>query len=178
MITNHSLVGFARVNDFLNFLHSELERRKEINHRYSLRAFAKHLEVSPGILSRYLNGKRGFTPEAIDHLGSRLNLSPEEVLQYQKQQKVKKDQVLDFTQLDNDKFNVLSEWYYGTIMQLPLLKNYKNDIDWISKTLGLKKSVVKEALKALDRLELIKLAPKTFKWKRLVKRSYIINKNR
>lgn len=113
------------------------------------------LEITAGMLSRYLNGKRDFTPEAIDKLGSKLGLSIDQIIEYQQKEKKKKDGVLEYTQVDLDQYSLISEWYFGVIVQLPHLKNFDPDPKWISQTLGLSNKVVKDALKTLDRLGFI-----------------------
>jgi len=43
---------------FRDILTQELRRRKAVNHRYSLRAFARSLQMDPSTLSKILRGKR------------------------------------------------------------------------------------------------------------------------
>jgi hypothetical protein len=61
-------------------LRLEFRRRVERNPRYSLRAFARALEVHHSTLSRTLEGARGFSDPFIRHLGHRLRL-PEGAVQ-------------------------------------------------------------------------------------------------
>lgn len=66
-------------SDFRQFLEEELARRSQNYPRYSLRAFARHLEVDSSFLSKILNGKRTVTLRTIRMFGERLNLPPEEL---------------------------------------------------------------------------------------------------
>jgi transcriptional regulator with XRE-family HTH domain len=59
-------------------LASELQRRKERNCRYSLRAFATFLEIDPSALSRILAGKQELSVQVALQLIQRLELSAEE----------------------------------------------------------------------------------------------------
>ena len=68
-------------SDFRQFLEDELARRSQNYPRYSLRAFARHLEVDSSFLSKILNGKRTVTMRTIRMFGERLNL-PGEQLQH------------------------------------------------------------------------------------------------
>ena len=52
-----TLEKFLYVPFHVEFLKSELARRQSKNPRYSLRAFALHLEIHPSALSRILAGK-------------------------------------------------------------------------------------------------------------------------
>lgn len=70
----------SKINsDFRQFLEDELARRSQNYPRYSLRAFARHLEVDSSFLSKILNGKRTVTLRTIRMFGERLNLQNEEL---------------------------------------------------------------------------------------------------
>lgn len=69
-------------SDFRQFLEDELARRSQNYPRYSLRAFARHLEVDSSFLSKILNGKRTVTMRTIRMFGERLNLNPEELQRF------------------------------------------------------------------------------------------------
>ena len=69
-------------SDFRQFLEDELVRRSHTHPRYSLRAFARHLEVDSSFLSKILNGKRTVTMRTIRMFGERLNLTPEELQRF------------------------------------------------------------------------------------------------
>jgi predicted transcriptional regulator len=154
---------------FKDFIFDELEKRKEVNHRYSLRGMAKMLEISPGILSLYIKGKRKVTPEMIEHIGVKLGLGLEEVESFLKFEKFKTSEVIEYSQLELDKFKLVSEWYFGTIMQLPLLSDFEHSRSWVAKKLGLKTNVVKEAMSTLERMGLIEIDKKTKEWRKIVK---------
>lgn len=71
-----------RTSDFRQFLEDELARRTQSSPRYSLRAFARHLDVDSSFLSKILNGKRTVTVRTIRMFGERLNLQPEELQKF------------------------------------------------------------------------------------------------
>jgi plasmid maintenance system antidote protein VapI len=48
---------------YRQLLRAELSNRQKINARFSLRAFARFLQVDPGFLSRILNGQRKLSYE-------------------------------------------------------------------------------------------------------------------
>ncbi len=60
-------------------LQSELVRRMRVNPKYSLRAFARFLEIDPSSLSQYLRGRRKFTEKQVETLALKLGLSPLEI---------------------------------------------------------------------------------------------------
>lgn len=69
-------------SDFRQYLEEELARRSQNYPRYSLRAFARHLEVDSSFLSKILNGKRTVTMRTIRMFGERLNLTPDELQRF------------------------------------------------------------------------------------------------
>ncbi|MEK2688884.1 DUF4423 domain-containing protein [Bdellovibrio sp. GT3] len=77
-------------SDFRQFLEEELARRSQNYPRYSLRAFARHLEVDSSFLSKILNGKRTVTMRTIRMFGERLNLPGEQLQQFAEVSREKK----------------------------------------------------------------------------------------
>ncbi len=64
--------------DFRLFLQQELVRRCRENRNYSLRAFARHLNLEPSFLSKLLRGERNITIDMFRKLADRLLLEPQE----------------------------------------------------------------------------------------------------
>jgi PAS domain S-box-containing protein len=62
----------------LDFLELELNRRKNNNSRYSLRAFAKFLDIGPATLSRILNGQQDLSIAITKKILNKLKVSSEE----------------------------------------------------------------------------------------------------
>ena len=60
------------------FLKNQLDLRSRKRTSYTLRAFARDLEVSSSWLSRILNGTRGISALRASQLSKRLHLSPSE----------------------------------------------------------------------------------------------------
>lgn len=63
--------------DYRQILKSELEQRKERNDGYSLRAFAKYLDVSPSCLSEIFSGKRHLPMHKVANVLEKLGISGE-----------------------------------------------------------------------------------------------------
>jgi transcriptional regulator with XRE-family HTH domain len=86
--------------DFRKFLADELVRRSENSPRYSLRAFARHLDVDSSFLSKILNGKRTVTLRTIHMFGEKLNLPTQDLQRFEdvshgKKMKRKLDRLLE-----------------------------------------------------------------------------------
>lgn|GEM_PF-5007755 len=84
-----TLFSLVEIEDFRQYLNLELDRRIMRNPRYSLRSFARFLEVDSSALSKMLRGKRPLGRKMIRQLGPRLGLNADEVLYYQKRAKRK-----------------------------------------------------------------------------------------
>jgi transcriptional regulator with XRE-family HTH domain len=60
---------------FRTVLQAELDRRRAVNPRYSLRSFARNLTVDHSTLSQILRGRRRLTGRSVRALGRRLRLA-------------------------------------------------------------------------------------------------------
>jgi hypothetical protein len=60
--------------DFIDIVNAELERRRRVNPRFSLRAFARQLRVDHSALSQLLRRRRRLTVRMVQELGARLRL--------------------------------------------------------------------------------------------------------
>lgn len=146
---------------------SEWQRRSAKNSAYSLRSFARSLHLSPGVLSAYMNGKRKITEKAAEKIISRLNLSFEEKLDWEKASYGKQSSSTVYHQLETDQYKVISEWYHFAILSLVKIKDFKPDSDWISGRLGITKVQAENAIERLFRIGMLK--NKNNKWVRISK---------
>lgn len=144
---------------------SHLASRIESNKRYSMRAFAKSLRVPVSALSEILNSKRVPSFKLASKIALGLNLPPDEqnlfmssVAQTHRAQPNRQRIGKGFSvegagpaprDLSLDQFRVMSEWYHYAILFLTEVDDFKNDVAWIAKKLGLSQS---EAKLAIDRL--------------------------
>ena len=65
----------ANVPFYINYLNNELERKIEVNPGYSLRAFAKTLEIDPSQFSKILSRKTIPSLKLTEHILLRLSIS-------------------------------------------------------------------------------------------------------
>jgi transcriptional regulator with XRE-family HTH domain len=88
-------------------LNQEFIRLKTLNSQFSLRAFAKRAQVSPGAMSTILSGKRNLSVELAQSIAARLGLGPiseEEAVSVEKNSS--KILAIDLFQLMSSAFNV------------------------------------------------------------------------
>lgn len=156
---------------FSDILKNEFEQRASINPSYSLRAFARDLNLSAPRLSNILNQKEGISVKAAIKICNQLGLNELETeyililveSQFSRDRKKKElaKQKLDQLQeskknmLDLDVFQAISKWYHFAILELIDNKDFRPEIKWMSKKLGLTSSIVEIAWNRLIKMGMI-----------------------
>ncbi len=138
-----------RVLSFKNFLENEFLLRCKKNPHYSLRAYANYLEIDHSTLSQMIRGKRKITVKMQQKLGFKLGLTPSDLKKF--------DPKSNYSEVDLDTFEVTSEWYYFAIMELLYTKSFYPDTLWVAQKLGLKESLVENALNRLVKIGFIEI---------------------
>lgn len=159
-------------SDFRNILGRELEKRCKQNARYSLRAFARELGLSPSRVSEVLSGKQGLSRNAATKVASVIGLEGRDIelfcdlvesqhgrsqlnrdLARIRLEKHRRDS--EYLEVDLDSFHIISEWYHFAILQMIGLKGFKSDPVWIARALGIAPAEATSALQRLTRLKMI-----------------------
>src|SRR4051794_18878946 len=105
--------------DGVELLQQELTRRISANPRYSLRAFARTLHMSPATLSLVLSRKIGLSKRTIEKMAEALTLEPTQLAALREKRKAKTSGRHVNSQASNitmEVFTVLSEWYHFAIL--------------------------------------------------------------
>lgn len=141
--------------DFRLYLQNELIRRCQKNPHYSLRAFARTLQIEASALSKILNAKRAVTPEMLTKLGLKLGLGRQELKNF----KGIKGALghLDFDTVDADQFKIISDWYHYAILELTAVEDFRPNTKWIAKRLGITASEANIAVERLTRAGFLKI---------------------
>lgn len=152
---------------YLDVLRTELERRLSNNPRYSLRAFARALDVDPAVLSRSLTGKRGLSRAVGERMAGNLKLSPVErthflnsIAEEKKRNFLEKCEMptntsLGWEAIEADQFAVIADLYHYAILELACVKGFKPNIHYIAKRLGLTSMQARFGVERLMRLGLL-----------------------
>jgi uncharacterized protein (TIGR02147 family) len=147
--------------DFRLFLQDELTSRCAKNPNYSLRSFAKALDVSPSALSAMLSGKRPITHRMKEKLGLKLGLALSDLKQLKSQPHGNSKQNSDsadvegFQQLTIDRFAIISEPYHYALLELIKTQGFRWDMKWIAQRLKITASEAKIASERLERVGLL-----------------------
>lgn len=154
------------------FLREELQIRKKRRPHYSLRAFARDLEMSPSSLCEFLAGRQGMSRERIIWISKKINLSDEQIVHFcdlveskfgrtpreRKQAKVRvtaRSQE-DDNRLSLEKFHFIADWYHLTLLEVLSLPEANFSIKDLAGILSIEEKQVREALKRLEKLNLVK----------------------
>ncbi len=137
-----------------------LEEKTKKNPLFSMRAFARMVDVSPAVLSRVLSGKRKLTFNLAVRIADALVLGPEErELLYSfyltHNSSEQKDEMRKEKELSIDCFNAMKEWYHYGITQLLFIENFREDHKWMAKMLSISELEVILAIERLLRLEIL-----------------------
>ncbi len=154
------------------FLITELARRKLRNEAYSLRAYARDLELSASRLSELLNGKKSLSEKLAHRIAVQLKLKAMDrdhfidlvlasssrdgnVRRLAKDRLIEARQHNQMTLLTKDQFQLIADWEHAAIMELTQLEGFRSEAKWIARQLGIGVKQVEEAVTRLVRSGLI-----------------------
>lgn len=135
-------------------LQRELVNRCRKNPKYSLRAFARSLEIEPSQLSKIINGKRQPREKLINSIIAKLNLSPQEAQHYAKPSN---SETNPYQTLTLDHFEVIADWYHYAILELTQVAGLQLSFKSIARTLGISEAEAKLAVNRLIKLEMLEI---------------------
>lgn len=129
---------------YLHTLRETLSSRQRKNPAYSLRSFAKDLEIDSSNLSAILQSKRGLPYKRAAIVAKRLRLAPKESTLFVAST-LRKQMALDAIVvasdmkhylLDDKFYKIISEWEYYAFLQLLKVRGFKSDTEWLAQRLG------------------------------------------
>lgn len=149
------------------FLKDKLLKKIQEVPRYSLRAMARDMGVSPAYLSQCFNGKKNISLERAMQLSHILGLSYEEqnglIDKLKEQMKraparkvARASESLAVVTEAVEWQRVLEQWYHLAILDLVTTDNFVPSVPWIAKRLGLTVPEAQEAVVRLEGLGLLK----------------------
>lgn len=147
------------------------------NSRFSMRAFARDLQLQPSALSQILSGKRSISDRLVNRIFSKISLTPKEQMLFlvslanTKQQsgfkrispklklllkKQNHSSVQLAYQLSTEKFSIIADWYHYAILELTQVEGFISQTEWIAVQLGLQTVQVELAIDRLVEVGLLK----------------------
>lgn len=142
--------------DLIELLNIDYQRRCEKNKSYSLRAFARDLDVQAATLSHIMRRKRAASAEIKQKIYDALKLSVDQRNYLNNQTD---EDLHRFDKRDMDVFISLSEWYFDAICELVRLKGFESNIEFVSSRLGISYDEAKSSLDRLFEMGILKETP-------------------
>lgn len=156
------------VKDFRDLLKAELSRRIDKNPRYSLRAFARDLNMGSARLSEVLNARAGISEKRALEIAEILDLdeSTKEkflslVISQHSRSRLKRSIAQERVETQNTKtinhdlFQTISDWKHFAILETLRLKKSKGSSSEVAKILGLGVVEVRLAIERLERVGIV-----------------------
>ncbi|WP_413587091.1 DUF4423 domain-containing protein [Bdellovibrio sp. HCB274] len=159
---------------YRQYIEREFRRRCRRNSLYSLRAFARDLDISASKLSEVLRGKCGLSNHAAELLCAHLKLSEVETQHFlimveaehsrnsfrkeQAKEVLKSFQAIHgYSELDLERFKIISDWQHLALLELMELDGFESNPEWMADRLDLDIFLVSESLERLLNFELIEI---------------------
>lgn len=157
-------------NSVREILAHQLMLRQESNSSYTLRSFARDLDISPSQISRVLTQRAGLSRLSAEKISKKLRFTPEATrrflhlvdLEYSRsgsERRRAKEALLQethaFSDLDRKVFNAMDEWYYRPFLCLTEMDDFREDSAWIACKLGIEEPRVQPMIDQLFELKLL-----------------------
>jgi transcriptional regulator with XRE-family HTH domain len=139
---------------FRLWLQKQFSERCKKNSRYSLRAFAKNLELDPSTLSQVLSGKRKLSKKNTLNICKKLSATTKELQMFGLLEN-KVIESTDYHQINIDTFSIISEWYHYAILELTYVSGFKTEPKWIAQNLFITAEEARSAIERLIRMGLL-----------------------
>ncbi len=149
--------------NFSQHLNNELHTRIDKNPNYSLRSFARQLNIDHSTLVKIINGKRAMGVDLIRRLGQLLNL-PSNLVKHYCHESLKEKHELNiekkYLNIKQDYLEIISKWYYFALLELTRTKNFKQDEKWIAEELQISIDEVRKTVERLIRIGFLEIDTK------------------
>ena len=148
---------------FQIYLNNELNKRIAKNPKYSLRSFAKFLEIAPAYLSRVINGNLTLSDKMIKKLCVKLKITDDDckkyILENKSQRKIQKAyNIKGLIEIPDSIKDVHSNRYAKIISEILEINKYKKlPVNEISKILDITPSEIRALIKRLIEINVIEL---------------------
>ncbi len=162
---------------FIDILKNELSLRQSKNPKYSLRSFAKFINIDPSTLSRILSGQKIPSQEQSLKIISKLKLTTAQKRQFlksigdvytskmpsRKNAKIEKilidplNRIVE-QEIPTEIFASIADWYHYAILQLMRTDRFKSDPLWIANQLRINEEQVVAAVDRMVKLKIIEIS--------------------
>jgi uncharacterized protein (TIGR02147 family) len=151
---------------YLHLLNACYSEKKQRNSSYSIRSFAKQLDVNPGVLNQIMNGKRGLPFQLAEKFIEKLKLpetqqdlfmrsafySKQELDTLQKERAYKN--VFLMTESEQHR-TIMLEWEYYAFIALMDVQDFNSNLGWCARKLGIQLGRMEEVVELLLNTKII-----------------------
>lgn len=151
---------------YRRILVDEFEARQKRNPGYSLRAYARDLDLPASTISEILRGRRGLSPQSGLEIAQLLQLSEEETHWFirsieahhardSRRRQSAREELKSISarngldELSLERFKIIKDWYHFALLELTDTEGFSSDLEWISKRLNITKKETQEAIRRL-----------------------------
>jgi uncharacterized protein (TIGR02147 family) len=161
----------AMADGYRDMLERQFTARCRRNPRYSRRAFARDLGLSPSQLTEVLHGESGLSPRKAADIAQKLGFTSGDTELFCAL--VEAEHARDagrratarsllarlrsrrsFHDLTLDNFVLIAEWYHLAILELMKVRRFRSEAAWVARVLGIGAESAREAIERLKRLGL------------------------
>lgn len=139
--------------NFGTFLKGQYRQRKIKNDSYSLRSFARFLEISASLLSDYMSGKKEPLVKNKNRILKKLGIQKEQIDFFTND--ISKDL---YKELSASESNILYQWKAQAVLQAVTLIDFQPNPKWIATKLGLRVSEVNAVVEMLQKNGYLKIS--------------------
>ena len=145
-----------------SFLKHKFAEIKKTNPLFSIRAFAQRAGLSSGAMSEIINGKRSVSVKLAEKISIHLKLNPTERALFfaeiqQKRAHLGLDKKREVTFLSRNQFQFLTESHHFALLCLVRTKDFRYDLSWISRRLGISEAKTKSSIERMLFLKMLKV---------------------
>lgn len=141
-------------NDFVQKLRAVFDERREKNKRYSLRAFARDLDIEASLLSKIFRGHYKLTSKMIIRLGQTLGLTNPEIGKILAESR-RYEHLKHFSYIDDEVFQAISNWHYFAILRAFDFQEIDRIMPHLPDKLGISREDFDTCLAVLSKLGLL-----------------------
>ncbi len=146
-------------NELVNLIESEFDRKRQKNRSYSLRAFARDLELSPSYLSLILNNKTTIKPTFYEKIIDKIIHNPKDNTYWKTQISDLKERLFYkglIPEYKKHTKNIEMSWKHYAVLELFKLHYFTGTKEEINKYLKISLNESKEILSDLIQLNALK----------------------
>lgn len=157
---------------YRHYIEREFRARCRRNPSYSLRAYARDLDVHPAKLSEVIRKTCGLSAQSAAQLAPKLKLTEQESEHFvilveaeHSRSSARKKQALEIlkkfqmingiNEIELEKFKVISDWHHNALLELMMLEHFVSSTEWMAEQLNLNLETTQQALVRLEKFGLI-----------------------